>query len=257
MNDVRTEPAGSNGKEPDGGVFLSIVIPAHNEERRLTGSLEKIFDFLPGQEYTFEVLVVENGSTDRTLQIARSLAERYSGLRVFKEERRGKGLAVRRGMLEAKGRYRFLCDADLSMPIEEINRFLPPILPDPQVVIASREVPGAVVYDEPFYRRFIGRWFNRLVRLTVLPGLRDTQCGFKCFRADVAEFVFRRQRLNGMAFDAEVLYIARRRGYRIVEVPIPWYFDPDSRVRLFHDSGRMALDLLIIRRNGRKGLYDD
>jgi len=239
-----------------GSVFLSVVIPAHNEERRLGPSLEKVFDFLAAQPYSAEVMVVENGSTDGTLQLAQQAAARYEHLRVLQADQRGKGLAVRQGMLEATGQYRFLCDADLSMPIDQVNRFLPPALPDAEVVIASREAPGAVVYDEPYYRRMIGRWFNRLTRLILLPGLRDTQCGFKCFRADAAEFIFRRQVIDGMAFDAEVLYIAKRRGYRIVEVPIPWYFDPDSRVRLFHDSGKMALDLLAIRRNGKKGIYD-
>ena len=236
--------------------FLSIVIPAHNEESRLGKTLEEIFEFLTDQSYSAEVFVVENGSADRTLQVARSAAAKHENLTVIQEARRGKGLAVRLGMLAARGQYRFLCDADLSMPIDQVNRLLPPELPDVEVAIASREAPGAVIYDEPYHRRMVGRWFNRLTRLILLPGLRDTQCGFKCFRADIAEFIFSRQVIDGMAFDAEVLYIARRRGHRIVEVPIPWYFDPDSRVKLFHDSGRMALDLLAIRRNGKKGIYE-
>ena len=239
-----------------GDVFLSIIIPAHNEARRLGPSLEKIYDFLPSQAYTAEVIVVENGSTDDTFEIALEAAERYERLRVLRETRRGKGRAVRRGMLEAKGQYRFLCDADLSMPIGEVNRFLPPRLSDPEVVIGSREAPGAVVYNRPPHRALTAKWFNRLARFILLPGLTDTQCGFKCFRADVAECIFQRQRISGMAFDPEILYIARRKGYRITEVPIPWYFDPDSRVRLVKDSMRMALDLLAIRRNARRGLYD-
>ena len=159
-------------------------------------------------------------------------------------------------MLEAEGQFRFLCDADLSMPIAEVNRFLPPLLEDFDIAIGSREAPGAIV-DQPASRRRIGRIFNAIVRLLALPGLRDTQCGFKCFRAAVAEDVFSRQRLDGMAFDVEVLRIARHRGYRIIEVPITWNFDPDSRVRLFRDSFRMVLELLTIRRNARRGLYDD
>lgn len=246
----------SHSHEPNSEVFLSVVIPAHNEAARLGPSLEKIFDFLPSQGYPFEVLVVENGSSDRTLEIAQAATEQYDQLRVFQEFERGKGLAVRRGMLEAVGQYRFLCDADLSMPIDQISKFLPPALPDPQVAIASREAPGAVVYNRPARRSLTAKWFNRLTRLLLLPELSDTQCGFKCFRADVAEYIFQRQRIDGMAFDAEVLHIARRRGYQIVEVPIPWYFDPDSRVKLIKDSARMALDLLAIRRNGRRGLYD-
>ncbi|MDR3574257.1 MAG: glycosyltransferase family 2 protein [Anaerolineaceae bacterium] len=236
--------------------LLSIVIPAHNEENRLPGSLDNIFNFLKEQNYKAEVLVIENGSHDRTLEIARDYANRNSCLSVFHEEERGKGLAVRRGMFEARGEYRIFCDADLSMPIEKVNAFIPPSLPDMDIAIASREATGAIRYNEPIYRHLIGRVFNAMVKYIALPNLQDTQCGFKCFRAAVAEDVFRYQTLVGMSFDAEVLFIARRKGYRIVEIPIPWYFNPDSRVRLFNDSMKMAFDLLAIRRNARHGLYD-
>jgi dolichyl-phosphate beta-glucosyltransferase len=236
--------------------FLSIVIPAHNEEHRLPPSLVKIDAFLQSQTYSAEVLVVENGSRDRTLEVAHEFTRRAPYLRVIREEQRGKGLAVRRGMLEAHGEYRFICDADLSMPIEQVNRFLPPALSQPDVVIGSREIQGAVRYLEPAYRHFIGRGFNTFVRWMALPGLQDTQCGFKCFCARAAEEVFSRQTLTGMSFDVEVLFIARHLGYKIQEVPIDWYFDPDSRVRLFQDSLAMFLDLLTIRRNARQGIYD-
>ena len=237
--------------------FLSIVIPAHNEARRLPASLEKILAFLATQPYDAEVVVVENGSTDDTLALAQQFAAERNGIiRVIHEARRGKGLAVRRGMLEAKGEYRFLADADLSMPIEELPRFLPPVLADFDIAIASRELPGSRRVDEPPYRHLVGRMFNLMVQALALPGLRDTQCGFKCFRADVAEDLFSRQTLEGMSFDVEVLFVARRRGYRIVEVPITWYFDPDSRVRLVRDSLRMGLDLLTVRYNAWRGVYD-
>ncbi len=238
-----------------GSIFLSIIIPAHNEEHRLPATLERITAFLQLQPYTAEILVVENGSADQTLQIARTYAARFPTIRVLHEPERGKGLAVRQGMLEARGEYRFMCDADLSMPIEEINRFLPPALTDFDIAIASREAPGAVRYNEPIYRHFIGRIYNNLIRIFALPSLHDTQCGFKCFRAAVAETVFQPQTLTGMSFDVEVLFIARQMGYRIIEVPIPWYFNPDSRVRLLEDSLHMGLDLLTIRRNARRGLY--
>ena len=237
-------------------IFLSVVIPAHNEQARLPGTLEQVFDFLASQPYSAEVLVVENGSADRTYEVARSFCARHESLRVLREAQRGKGLAVRRGMLEAVGEFRFLCDADLSMPIEEVSRFLPPARVDVDVALGSREAPGSVVLDLPPQRRRMGRAFNALVRLLALPGLRDTQCGFKCFRAAVAEEVFALQRLDGMAFDVEVLWIARHLGYRIEEVPITWRFDADSRVRPVRDSMKMALELLTIRRNGRRGLYD-
>lgn len=249
-------PDGERKSTGPSSIMLSIVIPAHNEETRLPATLERVLGFLSSQPYAAEVLVVENGSQDRTFEIAESFAGGQAGLRVLREADRGKGLAVRRGMLAARGEYRFLCDADLSMPIAEVNRFLPPALADFDVAIGSREAPGAVVIGQPSSRRRIGRAFNALVRLLALPGFRDTQCGFKCFRANAAEDLFRCQRLTGMAFDVEVLWIARHRNYRIVEVPITWRFDPDSRVRVFRDSFRMALELLTIRRNGRRGLYD-
>ena len=236
--------------------LLSIIIPAHNEETRLPRALEAISAFLAKQPYTAEILVVENGSQDHTLEIAQKYETRINNLHVFHEEARGKGLAVKRGMLEADGEYRFICDTDLSMPIEEVNHFIPPAQNNIDVVIASREAEGAVRYDEPAYRHFIGRVFNTLVRVLALPGLQDTQCGFKCFRDEVAEKVFTLQSMPGMAFDVEALFIARRMGYKIEEIPIPWYFDADSRVRLVQDSMKMALDLLSIRRNARQGLYD-
>ncbi len=237
--------------------FLSIVIPAHNEEHRLPATLEKIDAFLKTQPYQAEVLVVENGSQDNTYRMARGYAERMPGVRVFHEEARGKGLAVRRGMLEAKGEYRFICDADLSMPIEEVNHFLPPTIKDADVVIGSREAAGAVRYNEPAYRHFVGRGFNLMVRLLALPGLHDSQAGFKCFSAAATEDVFRCQTLTGMSFDVEVLFVARLRGYKIVEVPIHWYFNADSRVRLFEDSLRMGIDLLTIRKNALLGRYNN
>ncbi len=239
-------------KEP----FLSIIIPAHNEERRLAASLGKVADFVKMQSYPVEVIVVENGSTDGTLTIARGAGKKLPGLIVIHEEGRGKGLAVRRGMLAARGKYRFFADADLSMPIGEVNRFLPPAMKDVEVAIGSREAKGAIRYDEPGYRNFAGRVFNVLVRLIVLPGLKDTQCGFKCFRGDIAEQVFSRQTFKGWSFDPEVLFIARRLGYRVLEVPIPWYYNTESKVRLFHDSFRMLFDLIKIRRNASRGLYD-
>lgn len=236
--------------------FLSIVIPAYNEEVRLPESLRAITEFVARKDYPVEVLIVDNNSTDRTAAIIAEFAAEFPYIRGLSERTQGKGAAVRTGMLAARGAYRFICDADLSMPIEELPRFLPPQLTDFDIAIASREAPGAVRYHEPAYRHLVGRMFNLMVRLMALPGLQDTQCGFKCFRAEVAEDVFRYQTLTGMSFDVEVLFIARRRGYRIVEVPIPWYFNPDSRVRLVEDSLRMAWDLLTIRWNALRGRYD-
>jgi len=235
--------------------FLSIVIPAHNEETRLPRALGQVFAFLDNQDYSSEVIVVENGSTDRTLEVAQKFGLNFPNLRVLHEDLPGKGRAIRRGVLEAHGEYRFSADADLSMPVEEVNRFLPPACSS-DIAIASREAPGAIRYNEPAYRHLTGRIYNYLIRSLVLPGLQDTQCGFKCFRAPVAEDVFRFQTLTGWSFDVEILYISRCRGYTIAELGVPWYYNPGSKVNVLHDSWRMFFDLLTIRRNARRGVYD-
>lgn len=235
---------------------LSIIIPAYNEENRLPNSLEQVFRFLEKQAYHSEVIVVENGSTDQTFEVASRFAMKHTNLRVIHNQQRGKGGAVLRGVNEAHGEYIFICDADLSMPIEEINKFLPPALTDFDIAIGSREAPGSVRYNEPYYRHLTGRVFNTLIRLMVLPKLQDTQCGFKCMRAAVARDIFRFQTLTGWAFDVELLYIAHRRGYGIIEIPIDWYFNADSKVRVLRDAWRMFVDLLVIRWNAARGLYD-
>ncbi len=236
--------------------FLSIIIPAYNEENRLPRTLERVVAFLERQSYSYEVLVVENGSSDRTLQVARELGARYNNLIVINEEQRGKGNAVRRGMLAAHGEYRFICDADLSMPIEEVAKFLPPQLVDFDVAIGSREAPGAVRYNEPSYRHWGGRGINLLIRMLILPGLHDTQCGFKCFRAETTMDLFQQQTMLGWSFDFELLYMARRRKLRIREVPIHWYFDPDSKVNAVRDAMHMIGDIFLIHWNALRGRYD-
>lgn len=236
--------------------LLSIVIPAHNEEFRLPHTLEQVFAFLQAQDYSTEVVIVENGSHDRTYEIAQSFARQYANCRVLQEQTPGKGLAVKKGMLAARGEYRFMCDADLSMPIAEVNRFIPPLLKDVEIAIASRETPGAVRYNEPEYRHLGGRAINLVIRLLALPGLNDTQCGFKCFRGHIAEDIFSCQTLTGWAFDIELLYIARRRGYRVREIPIPWYFNPDTKLSPIWDALKMVLDIFTIHRNALRGRYN-
>ena len=236
--------------------FLSIVIPVYNEELRLPTTLENVLSFLSNQPYTSEVIVVENGSQDKTLQIALDFAKNHNQMQVLQSETRGKGLAVQQGMLAASGAYRFMCDADFSMPVDQINRFIPPALQDYDVAMASREAPGAVRHNEPPYRHTVGRVYNYLIRTLALPGLQDTQCGFKCFRAPVAEDLFRIQTIGGWSFDVELLFIARQRGYQIVELPIPWYYNSESKINVLRDSFRMAVDLLQIRLNGARGVYN-
>jgi dolichyl-phosphate beta-glucosyltransferase len=237
-------------------VHLSVIIPAHNEQRRLPATLERVFGHLKRQPFTWDVWVVDSGSSDETPAIARAFSEHNPQLHLIEEPRPGKGLAVRRGMLAASGDYRFICDADLSMPIEQVNRFLPPALEGIDVAIGSREAEGAIRYSEPFHRHFIGRVFNNLVRILAVRGIQDTQCGFKCLSARAAEDLFRRVRLEGWTFDVELLYIAQRRGFTIAEVPIDWTHFSGSRIHVLRDSVTMFLDLFRIRYNGLRGAYD-
>ena len=236
-------------------MYLSIIIPAHNEERRLPPTLKAIDAFLDHQAYDCEVLVVENGSQDLTAVVTEAYAADHPRVRLLREHGRGKGLAVRHGMLAATGQFRFICDADLSMPIEELPKFLPPLAGEYDVAIGSREVPGAHRFNEPVFRHVQGRVFSGLVKRLALPGFEDTQCGFKCFCAAAATDLFAVQRFDGMSFDVEVLYIAQQRGYHIVEVPIDWYYRSESRVQPLADPLRMLSDILTIRRNWRAGRY--
>ena len=237
-------------------LFLSIVIPAHNEENRLPRTLEEIFSFLEGQSYSSEVIVVENGSTDRTLSIANDFAKKHPSLVVIHEDRNGKGNAVSRGVIAAQGEYRFICDADLSMPIEDLPKFLPPNIEDSDIAIGSREAPGSIRYNEPPYRHIGGRAINLVIRSLILPGLNDTQCGFKCFRAAATEELFQKQTLTGWSFDIELLHLARRKKLRIREIPIRWYYDPDSKVSAVRDALRMIGDIFRIHLNQLRGVYD-
>ncbi len=238
--------------------FLSIVIPAHNEETRLPPSLAQINAYLQRQDYAYEVIIVENGSADRTFEVAKEFADAFSHIRVIQspDNLRGKGLAVKQGMLAANGEWRFICDADLSMRIEDIARFLPPASAGYDVIIASREAPGAQRVDEPEYRHMIGRINNWIIKLAALDDFEDTQCGFKMFRRSAALDLFGVQKMNGIGFDVELLYIAKRRGYKIKEVPITWYYDPYSTMRLWDDSVNMLREIWEIRRNWRRGDYE-
>ena len=236
--------------------LLSIVIPAHNEEHRLPPTLEKIDAFLKTQPYEAEVIVVENGSVDGTVAVAQAFAANHPYVRVVVAAVRGKGLAVKEGMLASRGEYRFICDADLSMPIEEIVRFLPPHADGYDISIATREGKDARRVDEPEHRHLMGRVLNLIIKLVAVRGFEDTQCGFKMFSRAAAEDLFCVQQMNGIGFDVELLFIAKRRGYKIREVPITWYFDADSRMRLVQDSLHMLREIVEIRRNWYSGVYD-
>ncbi len=235
--------------------FLSLIIPAHNEANRLEEALQKVEGFIRQQDYSVEVILVENASSDATVEIARSWQQRLPQLRLLCLEQPGKGNAVREGTLAANGAYRFMADTDFSMPIEEINHFFPYLEAGADIAIGSREAPGARRIGEPYQRHLVGRVFNTLVRWLVLPGVQDTQCGFKCFTAAAAEAVFPKQTLEGWSFDVEILVIARELGLKVQEVPITWAYAEGSRVDVLRDSLLMARDLLYIRRQARRGVY--
>jgi len=237
--------------------YLSIVIPAHNEESRLPPSLAKIDDFLRTQPFDAEVIIVENGSHDCTYDVAQECARKYAYVRVMQSPNnvRGKGLAVKHGMLAATGAWRFICDADLSMRIEDLIRFLPPESDGYDIAIASREASGSVNIDEPKYRHIMGRIANFIIKIVAISDYEDTQCGFKMFSGDVAGDLFAVQRMIGIGFDVELLFIAKRRGYRVKEVPINWFHDPYSTMRLWDDSINLLREIWQVRLNWRRGVY--
>ncbi len=236
--------------------FLSIIIPAYNEQSRLPDSLNQVGSFLADQTYTAEVLVVDNNSSDQTGKIIQEFSDKFPIITGLFEPEPGKGAAVRCGMLQAQGNFMFMCDADLSMPITEVNKFFPPRLDGIDIAIASREASGSIRYNEPHFRHLGGRFMNWFIQLLALRGLDDTQCGFKCFSSAVAKDLFSHQTLSGWSFDIELLYIARQRGYSIREVPIPWTYHHESKVHALRDALQILLDLQTIRQNDALGLYD-
>ena len=234
---------------------LSIVIPAYNEAGRLESTLSTLREYLTRLDSTWEIRVVDDGSTDGTVSVAEAVAVQDSRIVVQREPHRGKGGAVRAGLLAARGDLRFICDADLSMAIQQLSMFLPPQAPHYDVAIGSREGPEARRVGEPAYRHFVGRVFNRLVQILVLPGIEDSQCGFKMFTADAVARIFPLVEVDGWAFDVEALAVARARRLRIVEVPIEWHYRQDSRLSMGRDGIAMLRELLRIRRNLRSGRY--
>ena len=226
--------------------YLSVVIPAYNEERRLPETLDRIIDYLDTQEYAWEVVVADDGSTDATAEIVRRAAAGSPAVRLLSLPHRGKGWAVKNGMLAAAGDYRLLCDADLSVPIQQVDRMLPPLAPDVDIVVGSREAEGATRHGEPPRRHQMGRFYNRLVRRLTPAGLEDTQCGFKCFKNGPAIGLFEDQTMDGFAFDVEVIYLARKLGLSIKETGVDWYYRDQSKVHPVRDSLAMGLDLLKI-----------
>jgi dolichyl-phosphate beta-glucosyltransferase len=236
--------------------LASVIIPAYDEERRMPASLERVTAFIQKQLYPIEVIVVDDGSQDGTAAIVEGFAEKYPFVTLVRNPHSGKGAAIRTGIARGQGQYLVVSDTDLSVPIEELPKFLPPVLDSYDVAIASREVQGAQRINEPYYRHLMGRVYNLLVRLVAVPGIQDTQCGFKAFRREVAREIFPFQTIEGWGFDVEILFIARRFGYQVVEVPVVWYYGAESKVSPVKDTIGMFAELLQVRRNARQGLYD-
>ncbi|HPD13602.1 MAG TPA: glycosyltransferase family 2 protein [Planctomycetota bacterium] len=237
---------------------LSIVIPAYNESADIEAAIEAATAFLAQSRTPGEVIVVDDGSTDDTAALTARYAASQPAVRLLRNGRnRGKGYSVRRGVLEARGEVILFSDADESTPFSEAPKLLAPIAAGAaDVAIGSRALrESRLELPQPWMRRVMGWVFRNLVRLLVMRGIRDTQCGFKAFRAAAAREVFPRQTLEGFAFDVEVLFIARKLGYHIVEVPVRWLDSHDSRVRPLRDPVRMFLDLLRIRLRAWRGAY--
>lgn len=247
--------------------LLSIVIPAYNEQLRLPTTLQAIRAYVAQAQSDVEVLVADDGSSDSTAHIVQQMAQTWPQLRLLSLDHRGKGFAVRAGALAARGEYVLLCDADLAVPIEEWDRMLPMFVDQhADVVIGSREGQGSRREGEPFHRHMMGRVFNLLVRLLVVGNFRDTQCGFKAFRRAVAHDLFRRARIYGddapviqgaavTAFDVEIIYLAVKRGYRVIELPVLWHYGVETKVDPIRDALRNLRDIIRVRWLAIQGAY--
>ena len=235
---------------------LSIIVPSFNEELRLPRSLELIAAYVNASKRNCEVLVVDDGSTDRTAEVAASFSDRIANLRVLKNgKNRGKGYSVRHGMMEANGEYVLFTDADLSAPIEEADKLLS-TLQQYDVAIGSRAMKRELieVHESPF-REFAGIIFNRIVRIVLWLPFVDTQCGFKAFRRERCRIIFEQQRIERFGFDPELLYLARHHGLKSVEIPVRWSHSPATKINMMRDSVLMFADVFTIRWNAMLGRY--
>ena len=235
---------------------LSLVIPAYNEQARLPYTLSELEAYLCREQIECEVIVVDNGSQDATSAVVQQASVKFPALRLLRTDRRGKGCAVRSGALAAHGDVVLFADADLSWSVEDLPRFADLVDDRTPIVIGSREGIGARRIGEPAYRHLMGRAFNRVVQALAVPGVEDSQCGFKAFRADAARAIFSRQRIDGFGFDVEVLYLARRLGFLVQIVPLRWEQKSNSRIAPIRDTLLMLSDVVWVRLNGWRGAYD-
>jgi dolichyl-phosphate beta-glucosyltransferase len=239
-------------------IYLSVIIPAFNEEKRLPKTLKDIDEYLRKQNYSSEIIVVSDGSTDRTCEVVEELKPKITNLKLICEkENRGKGYGVKIGMLKAKGKFRLFTDADNSTPISEIEKFWPEFEKGADIVVGSRDLKGAVLEPpQTLFRRFVGEVFKNVRKIIVgLWEIEDTQCGFKCFKDKAALKIFPKCKIERFAFDPEILLIAKKMGFKIKEIPIYWRNDPRSKVKL-KSMVKMAIDLIKIRINEIKGIYE-
>lgn len=240
-------------------VDLSIVVPAYNEEQRLPPTLDRLARFLATLPLRSEIVVVDDGSKDDTCGVVERAMAKIPCLRLVRQTpNRGKGAAVRLGMLQARGQIRVMCDADCSMPPEQLPRLLAPITAcKAEIAIGSRYAEGARTdVKQPLYRVLWSRLANKVIQRSLVPGVRDTQCGFKAFTAEAARDLFQRGRIDGWAFDLEILALARRRGYEIQEVGVEWLDDRRSRINPLKDMWKVIREALTIRKNLRRGVYN-
>ncbi len=257
-NDMRQNIKSDSKSRSDESIYLTVVIPVFNEVNRIGKTLEKIMLYLDPCNYSFEIIVVDDGSTDGTYLLVKEFSERYKEVQILRTEmNQGKGDSVRKGMLASRGQYAVFSDADLSTPIEEIEKLLEWLGKGYDIAIGSRGLRESdIKIHQPWYREAMGKTFNLLVRFLAVKGIKDTQCGFKCFKQEIVQDVFDKQTISHFSFDVELLWIALKRGYKIKEVPVIWWNDVYSKVNPVSDSLRMFYDLMKIKINDLRGLYD-
>lgn len=233
---------------------LSVVVPAYNEEDRLPRTLARLHEYYSGQAYPYDVTVVSDGSKDSTAAVVNAFAQLHPEFKLLEyHPNHGKGYAVRTGVLVATGDLILFCDADLATPQEETEKLLARIQNGADVAIGSRPLKESnLEVRQPFYREFLGRTFNKVVQLLAVPGIDDTQCGFKLFTRASARDIFARCKFDGFSFDVEALILARDLGYRIDEVPIRWRHQEGSKVSLVRDGLKMLRDLVRLRLRGKR-----
>lgn len=237
---------------------ITVVIPAYNEETRLNATLPHLWKALSNRFRDFEIIVVDDGSTDATADVVEMFSEKHAETRLIRYDKNyGKGYAVRTGVLAAKGGYILFSDADMSTPIREVRKLIRALKSGFDIAIGSRAQEKSKILEyQPLYRMFMGKIFNRIVRILTVDGFNDTQCGFKCFKYDVAQEIFKGCRIDGFGFDVEVLFVAKRKGFKIKEIGVIWRNSAMSKVHPIFHSLQMLKEIFAIRMYGFLGYYD-